>query len=316
MEYKDYYKTLGLKRDATPDEIKKSYRKLARKYHPDVSKEDNAEAQFKQVAEAYEVLRDPEKRTAYDQFGSDWKAGQDFRPPPNRGQGAEFHGGGFTGSNTGDFSDFFENIFGRDNGYSKQRRGGFDSRGEDAHTQILIDIEDAFHGSNPTITFTQTQRGADGRPVVTERTLSVRIPKGVRQGQHIRLAKQGSRGIGQGEAGDLFLEIAFKHHRYYSVEGLDVYLKLPIAPWEAALGAKIEAPTPTGPVNLKIPPNSKNGDKLRLKKRGIPAKAPGDLIVILDIVLPQANSDKVKKAYQDFNDAADFNPRESIGGKK
>ena len=315
MEYKDYYKTLGLKRDASPDEIKKSYRKLARKYHPDVSKEDNAEAQFKQVSEAYEVLRDPEKRSAYDQFGNDWKAGQDFRPPPNSGRGAEFHGGGFTNRDAGDFSEFFENIFGQEHGHSQQRQGGFNLRGEDAHTRILIDIEDAFLGSNPTITFTQTQGDAHGRPVVTERTLSVRIPKGVRQGQHIRLAKQGSPGIGQGEAGDLFLEIAFKPHRYYSAEGLDVYLKLPVAPWEAALGATIQAPTPIGPVKLKIPPNSKNGAKLKLKKRGIPAKAPGDLIVIIDVVLPQANTEKVKKAYQDFQDTANFNPRESIGGK-
>jgi curved DNA-binding protein len=315
MEYKDYYKTLGLKRDAAADEIKKSYRKLARKYHPDVSKEDKPEEKFKQVSEAYEVLRDPEKRAAYDQFGSNWKAGQDFRPPPDRGQSSEFHGGGFTSRDTGGFSDFFESIFGRDNVQSKQRHDGFGSRGEDAHAKILIDIEDAFLGSSRTITFMQTQGGADGRPIATERTLSVRIPKGVRQGQHIRLAKQGSSGMGQDDAGDLYLEIAFKPHQYYSVEGVDVYLKLPIAPWEAALGAKIQAPTPAGLVSLKVPPNSKNGDKLKLSKRGIPAKTPGDLIVILDIVLPQADTDKVKMAYQDFNDAVKFNPRESIGGK-
>jgi len=315
MEYKDYYKTLGLKRDATADEIKRSYRKLARKYHPDVSKEDNAEAQFKQVSEAYEVLRDPEKRTAYDQFGSDWKAGQDFRPPPNNGQRSQYHGGGFTGAESGDFSDFFENIFGGDNRYANQGFGGGRSRGEDSHTKIAIDIEDAFLGSNRTITFTQTKIGADGRPVADKRTLNVRIPKGVQQGQNIRLAKQGGAAPGQGEAGDLYLEIEFKSHPYYSVEGCDVYLKLPVAPWEAALGAKIEAPTPNGPVNLSVPANSKNGAKLRLKGRGIPAKTPGDLFAVVDIILPSATTAEAKKAYQDFSQAVNFNPRKSMGGK-
>jgi curved DNA-binding protein len=315
MEYKDYYKTLGLKRDATADEIKRSYRKLARKYHPDVSKEDNAEEQFKQVSEAYEVLRDPEKRTAYDQFGSNWKAGQDFRPPPNSGQRSEYQGGGFTGAETGDFSDFFENIFGRNNGQSSQGFRGGRSRGEDVHTKIVIDIEDAFLGSDRTISFTQTKIGADGRPTPDQRTLKVRIPKGVQQGQHIRLAKQGGSPIGQGDAGDLFLEIEFRPHAYYSVEGRDVYLKLPVAPWEAALGAKVEAPTPTGPVNLSVPLNSKNGDKLRLRGRGIPSKVAGDLFAVIDIVLPNAANAEVKKAYQDFSQAVDFNPRKSIGGK-
>ena len=256
MEYKDYYKTLGLERDATPDEIKKTYRKLARKYHPDVSKEDNAEEQFKQVSEAYEVLRDPEKRSAYDQFGSNWKAGQDFSPPPDWDKGSEFHGGGFTGADAGDFSDFFESIFNRGHAHSSQAQGGFHAHGEDSHTKVLIDIEDAYHGAARTITLKQTEPGGDGRLQVKERSLKVRIPKGVREGQHIRLAKQGATGIGKGEAGDLYLEVAFRKHPFYTVEGEHVYLKLPIAPWEAGLGAKIEVPTPTGAVTLKIPPNS------------------------------------------------------------
>lgn len=315
MEYKDYYKTLGLKRDATADEIKRSYRKLARKYHPDVSKEDNAEAQFKQVSEAYEVLRDPEKRTAYDQFGSNWKAGQDFRPPPGSRQRPEYHGGGFTGAESGDFSDFFESIFGRNSHQANQGFGNRPTRGEDAHTKIAIDIEDAFLGSNRTITFSQTKLGADGRPIADQRTLNVRIPKGIQEGQNIRLAKQGGAANGHGDAGDLYLEVEFKSHPYYSVEGRDVYLKLPVAPWEAALGAKIEAPTPNGPVSLTVPTNSKNGTKLRLRGRGIPGKTPGDLFAVVDIVLPTATTAKAKKAYQDFSQAVSFNPRKSMGGK-
>lgn len=314
MEYKDYYKTLGLERDAKPEEIKRAYRKLARKYHPDVSKEDNAEEQFKQVSEAYEVLRDPEKRTAYDQFGSNWKAGQDFRPPPDWNQNSEFHGGGFTSAEAGDFSDFFESIFNRGNAHSAQGQSGFHAHGEDSHAKITIDIEDAYHGATRTITLKNTEQGADGRPQVKERSLSVRIPKGVREGQHIRLAKQGGAGIGKGKPGDLYLEVEFRKHPYYSVEGEHVYLKLPVAPWEAGLGTQVEVPTPTGAVNLKIPPDSKNGDKLRLRGRGIPAKTPGDLYVVINIVLPSTKTPEAEKAYKQFQKAFKFNPRESIGG--
>lgn len=314
MEYKDYYKTLGLERDSTADEIKKSYRKLARKYHPDVSKEDNAEEQFKQVSEAYEVLRDPEKRSAYDQFGSNWKAGQDFRPPPDWDKGSEFHGGGFTGADADGFSDFFENIFNRGNAHSNQAQGGFHAHGEDSHAKVSIDIEDAYHGAARNITLNQTELGVDGRPQAKQRNLKVQIPKGVREGQHIRLAKQGGGGIGSGQAGDLYLEVAFRKHPFYTVEGQDVYLKLPIAPWEASLGAKIEVPTPTGFVTLKIPSNSKNGDRLRLRGRGIPAKTPGDLYAVIDIVLPSSKTPEAKKAYQEFHKAFKFNPREAIGG--
>ncbi|MFT6407242.1 MAG: curved DNA-binding protein [Arenicella sp.] len=314
MEYKDYYKTLGIEREATADEIKRSYRKLARKYHPDVSKEDNAEAQFKQVSEAYEVLRDPEKRTAYDQFGSNWKAGQDFRPPPDWNQGQDFHGGGFTGADTGDFSDFFDGIFNRGNAHRGQGRDGFHAHGEDTHTKIVIDIEDAYHGATRTIKLKHTETGADGRPQLKERSLKVHIPKGVRDGQHIRLAKQGGAGVGVGSSGDLYLQVAFRKHPYFTVEGEHLYIKLPIAPWEASLGAKVEVPTPTGAVTLKIPADSKNGDKLRLRGRGIPAKKPGDLYAVINIVLPSATSADAKKAYQAFQKAFKFNPRESIGG--
>jgi curved DNA-binding protein len=316
MEFKDYYEIMGVKRDATQEEIKRAYRKLARKYHPDVSKEPDAEARFKAVGEAYEVLKDPEKRTAYDQLGANWKAGQEFRPPPDWDQGFEFHGGGFTGADAEQFSDFFESLFGRGGlggGYTRQARREFHARGEDTHAKVLIDLEDAYRGATRTLTLKHTELGPDGRPQLKEHTLNVRIPKGIRQGQHIRLAKQGGAGIGKGEAGDLFLEVEFSPHPFYKVEGKDVYLDLPVAPWEAALGAHVKAPTPTGAVDMKIPANSSGGRKLRLKGRGIPAKAPGDLYVVLRIALPKADSEAAKKAYQEFKAATEFNSRAHLG---
>lgn len=316
MEFKDYYEIMGVKRDATQDEIKRAYRKLARKYHPDVSKETDAETRFKEVGEAYEVLKDPEKRTAYDQLGANWKSGQDFRPPPDWDQGFEFHGGGFTGADADQFSDFFESLFGR-SGFGGARTGHarreFHARGEDAYAKVVIDVEDAYRGTTRPLTLRQTELGADGRPHLKERTLNVSIPKGVRQGQHIRLAKQGGAGIGKGGAGDLYLEVEFRPHPLYSVEGKDVYLNLPVAPWEAALGATLKVPTPTGTVDLKIPPGSSGGRKLRLRGRGLPAKEPGDLYVVLQIALPKADSEAAKQAYADFEQALEFNPRAHLG---
>ena len=315
MEFKDYYDTLDVKRDASQDEIKRAYRKLARKYHPDISKEPNAEESFKQVGEAYEVLKDPEKRVAYDQLGANWKAGQDFNPPPDWDQGFEFHDGGFTGADAEEFSDFFESLFGQGG-----HRGGqaftqreFHARGEDSHARILIDLEDTFQGASRTLTLKHMEMGVDGRPVAKERTLNVRIPRGVRQGQHIRLAKQGGAGFGKGEAGDLYLEVAFAPHPLYHMEGKDIYLGLPVTPWEAALGSRIKVPTPTGTVDLKIPAKSVAGRKMRLKGRGIPSKDPGDLFVILQIALPPADSEDAKKAYHEFEQALNFNPRAGLG---
>jgi curved DNA-binding protein len=319
MEFKDYYEVMGVKRDATQEEIKRAHRRLARKYHPDVSKEPDAEARFKEAGEAYEVLKDPEKRAAYDQLGADWKAGQEFRPPPDWNQGFEFHGGGFTGADAEQFSDFFETLFGRGGtggGFARHARRDFHARGEDARAKILIDVEDAYRGANRTLTLKHTELGPDGRPHIKERSLNVRIPQGVGQGQHIRLAKQGGAGLGEGEAGDLYLEVDFVPHPFYRVEGRDVYLTLPVAPWEAALGASVEAPTPAGPVDLKIPANSSGGRKLRLKGRGIPGKTPGDLYVVLEIALPNADDAAVKGAYEAFAKAADFDPRAQLGVKR
>lgn len=315
MEYKDYYKIMGLKRDASQDEVKRAYRKLARKYHPDVSKESDAEARFKEVGEAYEVLKDPEKRAAYDQLGSNWQTGQEFRPPPDWAQGFEFHGGGFTNADAAEFSDFFESLFGHgDFGqrFGQHNKRQFHARGEDTHARVIIDLEDAYQGANRLLTLTHTEIGPNGQPQLKERTLNVQIPKGVRQGQHIRLAKQGGAGIGNSEHGDLYLEIEFRSHPFYHVEGKDVYMDLPIAPWEAALGATIKAPTPSGFVDLKIPPNSNAGKKLRLKGRGIPSKDAGDLYVVLQISIPPADTEAAKTAYRQFEHAVHFNPRKHL----
>lgn len=314
MEFKDYYEVLGVERSASQDEIKRAYRKKARKYHPDVSKEANAEARFKEVGEAYEVLKDPEKRAAYDQLGARWKEGQDFQPPPGWDQGFEFHGGGFTEADASQFSDFFESLFGgAQAGGAYTPRRPMHMRGEDTHAKVLIDLDDAYHGTTRPITLRHTELGSDGRPQVKARTLNVKIPKGVRQGQHIRLAGQGGAGVGEGKAGDLYLEVEFRPHPFYRVEGRDVYLDLPVAPWEAALGAVVKAPTLGGAVELKIPPGSISGSKMRLKGRGIPGNPPGDLYAVLKVVLPPAGSDEAKAMYKQMAEKLAFNPRAGLG---
>ena len=311
MDYKDYYKTLGVGRKVTQDEIKRAYRKLARKYHPDVSKEADAEKKFKELGEAYEVLKDPEKRVAYDQLGSDWNSQQGFRPPPDFGAGFEFHGAPPGGGGQHDFSDFFESLFGQARGPGGGNRG-FQMQGEDHHAKILVDLEDSFHGASRSISLQMPEVSANGHVVNRKRTLKVSIPKGVRQGQQIRLGGQGAKGQGSGKAGDLYLEIEFNPHRFYRVEGADVYLELPVAPWEAALGASVKVPTPSGAIGLKIPANSKAGKKLRLKGRGIPAKTPGDLYVVLQIVLPPADDEKSREHYKRMQEDMQFDPRASM----
>jgi curved DNA-binding protein len=307
VESKDYYTTLGVERDASEDEIKRAYRKLARKYHPHVSKDPDAESRFKEVGEAYEVLKDPEKRVAYDQLGANWQAGQDFRPPPDWDAGFEFSGGGFA-----DASEFFESLFGH--GFGSQRGPSeFRSRGEDHHAKVLIDLEDAFHGATRSIGLRVPEVDAQGRVATRDRTLKVKIPKGVKQGQRIRLAGQGAPGFGSGNAGDLYLEVEFRRHPFYRVDGRDLYLDLPVAPWEAALGATVKAPTPAGVVELKVPPGSASGKKLRLKGRGVPGSPPGDAFMVLQITLPPADSDEARTLFREMADALPFNPRSGLG---
>ncbi len=316
MEYKDYYKILGVEKNASQDEIKRAYRKLTRKYHPDVSKEQDAEQKFKEVGEAYEVLKDPEKRAAYDRLGAGWQAGQDFRPPPDWQEGFSFGGGGFTEGDARGFSDFFETLFGGRFGSarsSRQGRTSFHRRGEDLHAKITIDLEDSFHGATRTLTLAVPETAGDGRVRSRKKELQVRIPKGVTEGQQIRLQGQGGPPLGQGAVGDLYLEITFRPHPYYRVDGKDLYLNLPVAPWEAALGAKVKAPTPGGVVDLQIPAGSSSGKKLRLKGRGLPGNPPGDLYVVLQIVLPPAASKKAKELYRQMERELAFNPRAALG---
>ncbi|MGH8274846.1 MAG: DnaJ C-terminal domain-containing protein [Gammaproteobacteria bacterium] len=316
MEFKDYYKTMGVARNARQDEIKRAYRKLARKYHPDVSKEADAEEKFKEVAEAWEVLRDPEKRKAYDELGSGPQPGENFRPPPDwSGRGFEFHTEGPSGGNASAFSDFFESLFsGR--GRGSTRAGGrahIRARGEDVHARIEIALEDAIHGATRQLTLRVPEADEAGRVLLVERRLNVRIPKGILPGQQIRLAGQGGAGLGGGAKGDLYLEVSFAQHPLYRVEGHDLALTLPVAPWEAALGATVETPTPTGAVSLKIPAGSGTHRRLRLKGRGLPGKSPGDLYVSLEIVLPSAENDEQKAFYERMAREFRFNPRAKLG---
>src|SRR5258708_18213117 len=303
---------MGVARDATEAQIKQAYRKLARKYHPDVRKEKAAEARFKEVGEAYEVLKSPEKGAAYDQLGQGPRPGEDFRPPPDWGAGFEFSGAGARDS---DYSDFFEALFGaRARPEPSNRRGGFHpGQGVDHHAKVLLDLDATLHGGARQLALRVPEIDAEGRLVSKERVLNVQVPKGILAGQHIRLAGQGAPPPGEGTPGDLFLEVEFPPPPLSTIAGRDLYLDLPVAPWEAALGATVKTPTPTGTVDLKIPPCSHAGTKLRLKGRGIPASPPGDFYVVLQIALPAANDDKAKAAYAAMAAAVPFNPRASLG---
>lgn len=309
MEFKDYYKILGIERTATADDIKRAYRKLARKYHPDVSKEPAAEARFKEIGEAYKVLQDPEKRAAYDQLGARWQPGQEFTPPPDWNAGFEFTHGTIPPEEAVGFSDFFSSLFGQAGRHAQSVR----APGEDHHAKIFIEIEDAFTGATRGIMLRAPHLDAQGRVVLRERTLNVQIPKGLHEGQLIRLAGQGASGIGGAPPGDLYLEVHFAPHSLYRVEARDVFLTLPLAPWEAALGTTVNAPTPTGVVEVKIPPGSQSGRKLRLKGRGIPGESAGDLYLVLEVVLPRADTERAKRIYQTMARELAFNPRQALG---
>jgi curved DNA-binding protein len=315
MEYKDYYKTLGVARDASQDDIKRAYRKLARKYHPDVNKEEGAEDQFKAISEAYEVLKDPEKRQSYDQLGENWQAGQNFRPPPGWGSGAgagQFSGGNFEG-----FSDFFSTLFGSmggaGGGFGGARRGYGGMRGQDQQARLRISLADAYRGASRRITLQVPEYDASGNAVSRNRTINVKIPAGVTQGKQIRLSGQGSPGMGGGGNGDLFLEVEFEPHRFFAAEGTDIYLDLPIAPWEAALGGQIAVPTLGGKVDLKIPAGARSGQRMRLKGRGLPGSPAGNQYVVLQIVTPKPDTDAQRELYERMAEEMPFNPRSALG---
>lgn len=310
MEYKDYYKTLGIERSATQDEIKRAYKKLARKYHPDVSKEKNAEARFKEINEAYHVLRDKEKRKAYDQLGSQWQQGQEFRPPP--GWESRFQQG-FGAEDLGGFSDFFAEIFGGRPGGFRYERREYRMHGEDLHATIEISLEEAFHGGIRTLSLQSPEVDEHGQVRQRTRQLNVQIPRGVSEGQHIRLAGQGGPGMGGGQAGDLFLQVVFAPHPLFHAEGRNIFLELPVTPWEAALGTRIKVPTLGGKVEMTIPSGSQSGRKLRLKERGLPGRPSGDQYIILRIETPPASSDKARELYRQMAEEIPFNPRKARG---
>jgi curved DNA-binding protein len=313
MEYKDYYKVMGVARSASQDEIKRAYRRLARKYHPDVSKEPDAEQRFKEVGEAYEVLSDPEKRRAYDELGENWQAGQQFRPPPNWEQRFDFGGGrtfsgGFGTAGPGGFSDFFDALFGQHGMRGGQARS-FDSKGEDYEIELALTLEEAFEGATKSLTLQVPEAGSLGRRA---RTFNVRVPQGVTAGQRIRLPAQGGEGVGRGARGDLFAVVRLQPHPFFRVEERDVHLALPIAPWEAALGATVKVPTLGGAVDLRIPKGAHPEQKLRLKGRGLPGTPPGDQHVSLQIVAPPATTARAEDLYRQLADALAFDPREKL----
>lgn len=310
MKFRDYYEILGVPRTAGADEIKKHYRKLARKYHPDVSKEPDAEQRMREVNEAYAVLSDPEKRAAYDQLGQGYRSGQEFRPPPDWDTGFEFSGRDFSGMDAAEFSDFFAELFGRMGGGRRARGGGFGARGEDHHAKIVIGLEDAWNGATRQISLRAPRLEADGRVSLGTRTLNVRIPQGVKEGQMIRLAGQGAPGLAGGPSGDLYLEVHFQPQSRFRVEGRDLHLALPVAPWEAALGATIEIGLPAGnAVKVRIPEGAQSGRTLRVKGKGIPGNPPGDLYLEIQVVLPEAKSPAARKLYETMARELAFDPR-------
>ena len=331
MEFKDYYKTLGVAKTADADEIRKAYRKLARKYHPDVSKVANATEKMVEVNEANAVLSDPERRVAYDTLGSEPHAqdGHEFRPPPNWDAGFEFsNAGAGPDSDSGLHSDFFEQLFGRAargqrNGRARDFAGGefggapAAMRGSDHHAKIELDLLDAYEGADRSITLRSAHIGDDGRAVNEERQLQVKIPKGVAEGQHIRLAGRGSPGSGGAGPGDLLLEVVFKPDARWRAEGRDVFQRVRISPWEATLGATVAVRTPSGEAEVSIPAGWKAGRKLRLKGRGVPGTAnhaPGNLYLELELTLPTADSDESRAAYAALAKAfSTFEPRAGNG---
>ncbi|HBF49148.1 MAG TPA: cytochrome C biogenesis protein [Massilia sp.] len=297
MEYKDYYQTLGVDRTASADDIKKAYRKLVRKYHPDISKHKDADAKTKEINEAYDVLGDADKRAAYDARGRSY-AGEQFDSSSDWNGHFDFGGASA--------DEFFADLFAKAGG---TRRSGFQMRGDDIHAAISIDLADAYHGATRTVSLRVPRHAGVGRTAMGEKTLNVTIPRGVTPGQQLRLAGQGHEGHGGAGAGDLYLEIQFASNPRYRVEGAHVYETVPVTPWEAALGGKVAVQTPSGTVEVAVPAGSQSGRKLRLKGKGIPAATPGDLFLVLEVVLPPADNDKARAFYQAMARDLAFNPR-------
>ncbi len=352
MKFQDYYKTLGLSRTASQEEIQKAYRKLARKYHPDVNKSPEAEEKFKAINEAHEVLKDPEKRSKYDTLGPNWQAGQDFRPPPGwedftsqagwpGGGRTTFHfrsgpggpsgpngpdGFDFSGFGSSGFSDFFDALFGQNfhasprhgsQGSRRQTRRGTQKagmsgrpsmRGKDHEADITISLEEAYQGTSKTLTLQQ----AEGRGAGKAKRYDVKIPPGITEGARIRLAGQGGAGKGQGDNGDIFLRVHIAPHERFTLQGRDLSVEIPISPWEAALGTKVEIPTLDGRIKLTIPPGTQGEQKFRSRGKGLPQKggAPGDLYALVRITIPKTLTPREKALFEELQHISPFHPRE------
>jgi curved DNA-binding protein len=301
--YQDYYEALEVPRDASLEDIRRAYRRLARKYHPDVNKDPDAEDRFKQISEAYEVLRDEDKRARYDRLGQNWRAGQDVSGAPGFGEGFRSDGDGGVQFEAGDFSDFFEGIFGR-RGRPGGGAGGFEGfamRGGDQEAVLELTLEEAAAGGRRRLTL------GDGRD------FEVEIPRGVREGQRIRLAGQGGQGVGGGPAGDLFLRVRVKPHPRFRLQGRDLYVDLPITPWEGALGAEVPVQTLSGSATLRVPPGSSSGRRLRLRGQGMPSSsgAPGDFYAVLSIRVPKRLDSRERAAYEELSSVSSFDPRQA-----
>ena len=312
MEFKDYYKVLGVAPDADEKAIKTAYRKLARQYHPDVSDEQGAEERFKEISEAYEVLKSAEKRSEYDQLREYTSSGS-FQPPPDWQGGAQQHN---SGEFQGGFSDFFESVFGQAQHGSRQgfSRQHFAERGEDIEFKLAVFLEEAFRGESRTIQYEVPYFDEQGLLSSQSKTLKVKIPSGVTDGERIRLKGQGAPGIGDAPAGDLYLVIQLARHPLYSVEGRDRSISVPLAPWEAVLGANVTVPTLEGAIRLTIPPDSQTGKKLKIKGRGLGREgARGDLYACLSVVVPASADAKCQELWQQLREHAGFDPRSGWG---
>ena len=308
MQYKDYYKILGVNETDDQKTIKQSYRRLAHKFHPDLSQESNAEEKFKELQEAYQVLKDPEKRADYDQMRQGNQGGEEFRPPPgwDRQQRHAYTDHDF--QDQGQFSDFFNNIFNQ-----RYQQGAREMPGQDQHSTLKLSLNEAYQGGKRQVVLQQPIIDPKTGTVTQKtRTINVKIPQGVTQGQNIRLKGLGVPGLNGGKAGDLYLQMDISKDKNYRLEGRDVSLDVPITPWEAGLGAKINVPTLGGQVELNVPINSQTGTKLRLKGRGLPGAPPGDQYVVLTVHIPPAATEAHRELYQKMADDMAFNPREHL----
>lgn len=317
MEFKDYYSVMCVKRAASPDEIKRAFRHLARKFHPDVSTEPGAEEKFKELAEAYEVLRDPQKRAAYDELYVSRHRRGSRTPPPNHDQTFQHRAQHAGADSSHSHSDFFESLFGQ-GAADRQRASGRKRRAErppaPSHDEIFITLEEAYRGALRPWTLHYDKVDPLGRAVRNSRTLTVKIPKGAVEGQHIQLPGQGVAAKGAAGEVDLYLEVRFEPHKWFRADGRDIYLNVPVTPWEAALGQTITVPTLGGSVELKLPVNAQSGQTLRLRGRGLPGIPSGDQYVILDLVLPLADTAEARALYRAMANLMPLNPRSEMDG--